>query len=215
MKIIAYGEDGLTFWALTTRLEDILKQLGDDTEPSQCITIYRPSFGRSGGNSSPQFGEFDAILITSKAVYLIESKWDNVADGPRDRVVLEEVQITRHRIFAWLRREWQEIRPASWEQFRNAVGGTFTQTFPNRPLATFKRLLARNLAYLLSLLEKHPANMVNVLLYFHRATVTPATEIVDTQRCDLSAPDAVAQFRKPVCLIYQGFDTSGLFELQP
>ena len=73
MKILGYGEDSLTFWALKYRLKDILKKLNDKTPSSKCTIFYRPSFGR--GNYIC-FGEFDAILATEKFIYLIESKWE-------------------------------------------------------------------------------------------------------------------------------------------
>jgi len=49
MLIIGYGEDGLTAWAVTHRLADILKALDDPTAPSDCMVVFRPSFGRAHG----------------------------------------------------------------------------------------------------------------------------------------------------------------------
>jgi hypothetical protein len=215
MNTIAYGEDGLTLWALTCRLQKVLDKLEDRSDRSRCIVVYRPSFGRSGGSESAQFGEFDAILITPLAVYLIESKWDNVSNARKDRVVLDDVQITRHRIFAWLRRKWQERSPRNSDDFRNQVQGEFTSTFPNRPLARSDRLLARNLVYLLQRLKDHPGEIINVLLYFHRDRVEAPQFIVNAQGIDLTRPSAGLTFRPPICLTYQGLDKSGLFELQP
>ena len=79
MKLIGYGEDFLTLWALTKETDKILSKLDDDTPSESCTVIYRPSFGRAGGsmeNQRAEFGEFDAILITNHTAFLIESKWD-------------------------------------------------------------------------------------------------------------------------------------------
>ena len=46
-EIFGYGEDALTFWALKRHLSEILKELKDKTEPSDCLIFFRPSFGRS------------------------------------------------------------------------------------------------------------------------------------------------------------------------
>ena len=76
MKILGYGEDFLTFWAITKRLNEILSQLKDKTDPEKCTVIYRPSFGRRGGLRRSEFGEFDTIIVTPEKAYLVESKWD-------------------------------------------------------------------------------------------------------------------------------------------
>src|SRR4051794_203746 len=81
-QVLGYGEDALTYSAITTRCEDLLKALGDTTNPDEAISVYRPSFGRRAANhvdagqtERSEFGEFDAIVATSQAIYLIESKW--------------------------------------------------------------------------------------------------------------------------------------------
>jgi hypothetical protein len=53
MAIIGYGEDGLTYWGLTSQLSAILDGLADDTDPKDCTIFFRPSFGRAG---RAQFG---------------------------------------------------------------------------------------------------------------------------------------------------------------
>jgi hypothetical protein len=178
MEIIGYGEDGLTYWALSTpdQLQLILNALGDDTPREECILFYRPSFGRSGGCTSPQFGEFDAILATKKAVYLIESKWDHMAQVP-GIVVLMDVQILRHRIFTWLLDMWQQQNPADWQIFSANNCHAFTTTFPNHPLAPQDSLLARNLTYILRRLAGCD-RVRNVLLYFHRMGTNPPQQVV-------------------------------------
>lgn len=80
MEMIVYGEDGLTLWALKNELGKILKDLNDVTPVENCVIFYRPSFGRSGGKNSPQFGEFDFIILSMDHVYLGESKWDRSSE---------------------------------------------------------------------------------------------------------------------------------------
>lgn len=55
----------------------------DFSAPSDCIAFYRPSFGRKGGNNRAEFGEFDAIIVSSKKIYLVESKWDQHKSNER------------------------------------------------------------------------------------------------------------------------------------
>jgi hypothetical protein len=69
-----YGEDALTIWALQKQLSIIMEQL-DDTTPVEPIKVFlRPSFGRKGGASRAEFGEFGFILSTDTMIYLGETK---------------------------------------------------------------------------------------------------------------------------------------------
>jgi hypothetical protein len=213
MRIIGYGEDGLTYWAISTQLQQLLDALEGPSDKNNCTIFYRPSFGRSGGDTSSQFGEFDAILATQKSVYLIESKWDHLSDQERPVVVLGDVQILRHRIFTWLRDEWRNWRqdnpanPPDWAFFWNAKHKAFTDAFRNRPLAKAETLLARNLAHVLLALEGAPKPTVNVLLYFSRGRIPAPQRVVNAQP---QAPDPPFVL---VCLPYQTQGISGYFEL--
>lgn len=95
-EILGYGEDALTLWALKKHISEILNKLNDQTTPSDCLVFFRPSFGRSGGKRSAQFREFDSILASSKNIYLIESKWDNLSQNQDVKIELSDVQILRH-----------------------------------------------------------------------------------------------------------------------
>lgn len=79
MTILGYGEDALTLHALANGLPDIFRQLGENTDPVKALVFYRPSFGRRSsalaGSPRSEFGEFDAIIRTARAVYLVEAKW--------------------------------------------------------------------------------------------------------------------------------------------
>ena len=69
MEILGYGEDALTLWALKNKLPLILSALNDSSSLSQCKAFFRPSFGRRGGPSSAQFGEFDFILLIFRSLF--------------------------------------------------------------------------------------------------------------------------------------------------
>ena len=105
-EILGYGEDAFTFWALKRRLSEILKDLHDQTEPSDCLIFFRPSFGRRGGRGRAEFGEFDAILASPQNIYLIESKWDNLSENKNEQIELIDEEVLRHKIFSWYLRNW-------------------------------------------------------------------------------------------------------------
>ena len=85
-KIIGYGEDALTYWALTKKLKYVLNELSDNSMPKNCVLYYRPSFGRGGGGC---FGEFDSILQTDNWLYLIEAVHSS---GPISELRLIQLQ---------------------------------------------------------------------------------------------------------------------------
>ncbi|MEY4945715.1 MAG: hypothetical protein RIR22_416 [Planctomycetota bacterium] len=106
MKVYAYGEDALTLWAIKNRLSEILSKLGDETKVDECKIFFRPSFGR-GGKGKSNFGEFDFILLTFKAIYLGESKWDGSSEKLKDGLLeLRPEQLFRHNVFKWYMDNW-------------------------------------------------------------------------------------------------------------
>jgi hypothetical protein len=156
-KILGYGEDALTLWLLKNQPTEILKQFNDKTEPSDCLVFYRPSFGRSGGQGSAEFGEFDAILASKENVYLIESKWDNHRPNNHTDLILRPEQIGRHEIFKW------------YLSNRNSE----KEFIEGKKIAPANSLLAMNLQNVLSQIRQcclnsaKPDHVKNVLLYFH------------------------------------------------
>ena len=99
IRLYGYGEDALALWAIRHRLDEILHSLKDTPDPSGCEVFYRPSFGRSGGLRSSQFGEFDFIILSDAHVYLGESKWDKNMKVPSDGTIkLPEKQLRRHKV---------------------------------------------------------------------------------------------------------------------
>src|SRR4030043_2479073 len=98
-KLLGYGEDFLTLWAVKQRVGTILKKFGDHTPTSDCLAFYRPSFGRKGGEDSAEFGEFDAIIASRENIYLVESKWDNLNKYKKSKLFLRKEQLSRHEVF--------------------------------------------------------------------------------------------------------------------
>jgi hypothetical protein len=111
--IIGYGEDALTYWAISLGLPKLLSCLFAD-EPSNlaraenCLVFYRPSFGRGNG-----FGEFDAILVTPGTVFLIESKWHppNQKVPANVDVKLRQAQVNRHKTWKGHWDNWRGDSP--------------------------------------------------------------------------------------------------------
>jgi len=157
-KILGYGEDALTLWAMRNCITDVLRRFRDETPPSDCMVFYRPSFGRRGGSKSTEFGEFDAIVASSKNVYLIESKWDNLANAENRRIVLKNEQKLRHELFAWYLTHWSKKR-----------------------IPKTGSILAVNLQYVLKVLQSRckplsKQNVKNVLVFFSKEKTKPSVK---------------------------------------
>ena len=183
-KMFGYGEDAFTLWALKHHTSDILKWFQDQTAPSDCLIFYRPSFGRSGGQGSAEFGEFDAILVSSENIYLIESKWDNFSRFKNDEIPLRPEQKIRHRIFSWYVTHWDKKYSSNWESFVKEQMDDFEKEFKKRRIAPTGSLLAINLEFILTMLQKRfgkfssERNIKNVLLFFYNKNLsTPPTKI--------------------------------------
>ena len=154
-KVIGYGEDFLTFWAITERLDLILKLLEDRTDPTRCLVIYRPSFGRAS-----LIGEFDAILVTPLTAYLVESKWDK-SRLPQNVLKLSRVQMGRHEILRWYHETWDG---EEWSNFVEKYEDAFFHRFM-KSIAPTGSLLSQNLITVLS--EMRGRAVKDVLLYFY------------------------------------------------
>jgi len=175
-KVFGYGEDALTLWTLKRHTSRILEhpKFQDKTAPSDCIVFYRPSFGRSGGKKSAEFGEFDAILVSSENAYLVESKWDNNAVYKKDEITLDKEQLLRHQILSWYLTHWNKKHYHNWQNFAKEQEKDFQKEFKNKKRIATKGLLAANLHFILTKSTKHckklsADNIKNVLLFFHNA----------------------------------------------
>lgn len=160
MKIYSYGEDAYTLWAIQNKLSDILKDVGDFTDEEGCIVFFRPSFGRRGGEASPQFGEFDWIVLSGTAVYLGESKWSGTKTKQRKEILLKDVQKTRHYIMQAYIKEWLEAGIEDWQTFYKNKGGFISyvnelKEIKQRKLAPAESLLEKNLSFFLEKVKTH------------------------------------------------------------
>lgn len=123
-RIISYGEDGLTLWALSGSLPKLLKALQDPAAVEDCRVFHRPSFGRGGTRRKPAllkprpaFGEFDAIVATPYGTYLIETKWSASQEVRGALLSLGVTQARRHRIMRLYIENWRSTQPPSWADF--------------------------------------------------------------------------------------------------
>jgi hypothetical protein len=168
-RLLSYGEDALTLWAVTERLDLILGKLGDNSDPSDCIIFYRPSFGRD------QYGEFDAIVITPEKTYLVESKWDGSGDLSKG---LEEHQIRRHKILRWYHDNWKGELGDDWDEFARKNNPAFKKKFTyfvkekgkrvkkSKYIPSSSDLLGQNLQTILEYIRRR--DLRDILIFFHR-----------------------------------------------
>lgn len=178
-EIFGYGEDALTLRLLMKQISFILGN-EDKTSLSDCLIFYRPSFGRSGGSKSAEFGEFDAIVASRENIYLIESKWDNLGKYGKESLFLEEEQVLRHEIFSWYLLHWNKKYRNDWQCFVDENKSDFK--FEGKPLVTQKdgkrNLLVMNLEFILDRLKEHCSglssqdNIKNVLVFFYRQNIS-------------------------------------------
>lgn len=181
MQMLGYGEDALTLWAIQNKLSVILQAVNDSSDPSTCQVFFRPSFGRRGGDDSPQFGEFDFIILSKGQLLLGESKWDKSSEKLRDGVLqLRDEQKLRHRILKFYVEEWAFGSYSSWREFADKARVKLQLSGIAKPLAPENSLLAYNLQTVLRVIKKHYPSLPdirNVLLYLYNgATVEQPPE---------------------------------------
>lgn len=176
MEILSYGEDALTLWALKNKLEFILRELDESSNPEKRLTFFRPSFGRRGGKNSSQFGEFDFILLTANHIYLGESKWDGSSEKIVDsKLELRDEQLLRHKLFKFYIDEWAfgPYKDNQWQIFVEEAKPKLIHENIEKPIAPGNSLLAENLQTTLKLIREYYTDtgqpeIKNVLLYFHK-----------------------------------------------
>ena len=187
----AYGEDPLTYWALRNRLDVVLAQLGDTSDPNVATIFYRPSFGRSGSSdpASPraEFGEFEAIVATSETIYLIESKWPSSSEVRKTKITVRQNQIIRHRVFAWYLARYAECN-VPWDRFVAKYDSDFRDAFPGKKLAPPRSRFADNIQFVLRKLTLFDATIIDVLLYLHPQDSPAAISVEPTSFVPVSVP---------------------------
>jgi hypothetical protein len=173
MTVFGYGEDALSFWALTRRTSEFLGRFNDGTAPADAVLYFRPSFGRLGSNpvapggtaDSSQFGEFDALLGTPCGVYQIEAKWSRSSEIDRDKILLRTEQVRRHHLLRAYLAAWRAQNPANWTAFHEGQKGFLEVDAIRYPLAPLGSQLARNLETVLLGLSNCGESVVDVVLY--------------------------------------------------
>ncbi len=174
MQVLGYGEDALTLWAIKNKLDVILRATSDSSATSTCQVFFRPSFGRRGGDNSPQFGEFDFIILSENRLHLGESKWARSSEKLKDGVLeLRAEQKLRHRIFKFYVEQWAFGDYSSWQEFTDKAQAKLQLRDIAKPLAPENSLLASNLQAVLEVIKKHYTSMPsigNVLLYLYDGT---------------------------------------------
>ena len=166
--LLGYGEDALTLWAITKGLPSLLRQLEDDTPEKDVLVLFRPSFGRRSPNPKAMpsvFGEFDAIMRSKSANYLIEGKWNKSSELSKSTLDVEDRQQKRHEVMHWYYDNWQRNPKESWANFRKRSKTFFETTFPGRTMPTAGTTLARNLEYVLDLMKDTELPLYDVLLF--------------------------------------------------
>ena len=173
MNILGYGEDALTYWALTERTREFLDEWNDNAPLSDVKLMFRPSFGRQGSRSvqpgemadSSQFGEFDSILGTPNRTYLVEAKWNRSSEIERAMIVLRPEQIRRHQIFRAYVNAWRNGNFASWDEFFRTCNGIIDAGGVHYPVAPIGSQLASNLQTVLQRVDGCGHEVRDVVLY--------------------------------------------------
>ena len=160
MPFYGYGEDALTYAALTENLEDILAEFNDATSRNDAVLFFRPSFGRRGARSTGRaasFGEFDGIIGTPFGTYLIESKWSRSGEtwgkSKSDQLNLRPEQVRRHEVLRWYIDRWRSQRWPDWSTFRSSNVVEFETSFERLTIPTDDRTLGQNLVFVLEKLR--------------------------------------------------------------
>jgi hypothetical protein len=202
MQIFGYGEDALTLWAIKDKLDVILEAVEDSSDPSMCQVFFRPSFGRRGGDSSSQFGEFDFILLSKDRLYLGESKWIRSSEKVKGGILeLRDEQKRRHEVFKFYVKQWAFGHHSSWREFTDKARLEL-ESGATKPLAPENSLLATNLLTVLGVIEEHYASrpdIRDVLLYFYDGETVEQLPQKASEDFDL------------VCIDYSQADTLGNF----
>ena len=169
-----FGTDSLTLAAISKRLPELLRSLGDASDPETAVVIFQPSFGHKGMSKKVtdlgrvDFGHFDAIVGTQKAVYLIDSLTERSPEVRNTLVEYDRIRQYPHVIFRGYRDAWQEQKPESWMSFEAHQAESFRVKFPRNKVAPFGSEIASALEFVLTSLQDCGNELVDVVLYHRR-----------------------------------------------
>ena len=170
MPLLGYGEDALTLHALTTGLPELFRQLGDSTDPRDSVRFFRPSFGRRSSRPGAEsarslFGEFDGVIGSTKAVYLVEAKWAGSGELRGRQLKLRPEQQRRHVAFRTYLEGWRRTPSDSWEAFAARIKPVLAERTDGLVPPSAETTLARNLEYVLRRLASSGSDIIDVLLF--------------------------------------------------
>lgn len=167
MRLMSYGEDALTLAAVTGGMPSLLTKLRDATDAEDALVLYRPSFGRRSGiegRRRSEFGEFDAIIGTAQAIYLVEAKWSASAELRSGSIQLRPEQLRRHQVFRSYLQQWRAQNCNVWADFVPQGRPMLEEGFEGLTTPGEDTTLAKNLEYVLNLLMPLGEAVVDVLL---------------------------------------------------
>lgn len=173
MKIIGYGEDSLTYWAITNQMPEIQNQL-DITDETIDVVFYRPSFGRKGcaeqnekPRVGPEFGEFDAIICSTNHTCLIEAKWTKSSEIQNGVIKLGQPQKFRHKIMRAIMDQWNCMPDGKkdWCDFIKRLNNKIETNELIIDLAPDGSRLARNMQHILEHTCSKPRTVLDVILF--------------------------------------------------
>jgi len=226
MRILGYGEDALTLYVLQKEMGTFLRKVKEKVKEEQAdldraVVYYRRSFGRRGGSGRSEFGEFDAIVSTERAIYLVETKWTGSTEWKKDGgVELKDNQLARHQIFQWYLEEWQDGPSGQWASFatderRSKFQTKFGKTMPTERSAT----LVRNLEFILQKLGGGRKKIQNILLLVdvgaRRARLRPGLSRLACPPCDKKRVSNLPDSFLSVRIDLKSVGGAGFVELQP
>ncbi len=146
------------------------RQLGDPTDIKDSIRFFRPSFGRRSSlpvaaSARASFGEFDGIIGSAKAVYLLEAKWTGSGELFGAELELRAEQRRRHVAFRTYLEEWRRSPSDSWEMFAEKIKPLLAGRTNGLAPAPAGSTLARNLGHVLRRLASCGSEIIDVLLF--------------------------------------------------
>lgn len=147
----------------------------------------------------PQFGEFDAIVTSGLATYLIEAKWTGSGEIAAETVTLRPEQLRRHRFFREYLTRWRTASPANWTTFvtsEKSLRWVGVDELPQEfTLARDDTRLAKNLEFVLTACAAGGDRIVDVLLVIHPSGDTRHLSPPDNFECvELSGPPIIGNF---------------------
>jgi hypothetical protein len=162
------GEEALTLWAFTNRMQAFLLQLRDPSLVEDVTVLLRPTFGRArmAGPRSvrSEIGRFDAIVTTGGAIYLVDTRWHRSEDVADEPMFLGQTQRRRHRAFREYLSQWRDRGPSDWRDFEAALTPAFEEKDLGVRPAPAGSHLARNLEFVLRRCSEADLPVEDVLL---------------------------------------------------